>query len=96
MLFPAEEDFGIVPVEAQACGAAVIAFGKGGATETIRDGVTGLFFAEQTTDAVIDAVDRFERMTMDPTACRANAEPFAVERYERELFGYVDGVITKG
>ena len=96
VLFPAEEDFGIVPVEAQACGAAVIAFGKGGATETIRDGVTGLFFAEQTTDAVIDAVERFERMTMDPTACRANAEPFAVERYERELFGYVDGVITKG
>ncbi len=96
VLFPAEEDFGIVPVEAQACGAAVIAFGKGGATETIRNGITGVFFSEQTVDAVIDAVERFERMTIDPAACRANAEPFAVERYERELFVYVDGVLTQG
>lgn len=94
VLFPAEEDFGIVPVEAQACGAAVIAFGKGGATETIRDGVTGLFFAEQTPDSVVEAIERFEKTTFDPTACRANAEPFALERFERELFGYVEGVVT--
>lgn len=94
VLFPAEEDFGIVPVEAQACGAAVIAFGKGGATETIRDGITGVLFEAQTADAVIDAVERFERATFDPTACRANAEPFALERFERELFGYVEGVVV--
>lgn len=92
VLFPAEEDFGIVPVEAQACGAAVIAFGKGGATETIRDGVTGLFFVEQTPDSVAEAMERFEKTTFDSTVCRANAEPFALERFERELFGYVEGV----
>ena len=98
VLFPAEEDFGIVPVEAQACGAPVIAFGKGGATETIRPlgGVdpTGLFFEEQTADAVIDAIERFERErdAFDPTAARRNAEPFHKARYERELFKYVEAV----
>jgi glycosyltransferase involved in cell wall biosynthesis len=99
VLFPAEEDFGIVPVEAQACGAPVIAFGKGGSTETIRplgqDHPTGVFFEEQTTDAVIDAMERFERDRdrFDPTAARANAEPFRLERYEAELFGYVESVL---
>ena len=98
VLFPAEEDFGIVPVEAQACGAPVLAFGKGGATETIRPlgatNPTGVFFTEQTTEAVIDAVRRFERErgAFDPTAARANAEPFRLERYEAELFGYVESV----
>jgi glycosyltransferase involved in cell wall biosynthesis len=94
VLFPAEEDFGIVPVEAQACGAAVIAFGRGGATETIRDGSTGVFFEAQTADAVAEAMERFEKGAFDPAACRANAEPFGLERYERELFGYIEGIQT--
>ena len=93
VLFPAEEDFGIVPVEAQACGAAVIAFGKGGATETVIDGTTGVFFEEQTVEAVIAGIEAFERMQLDPAACRANAEPFGTERFERELFRYVDSVM---
>ncbi len=99
VLFPAEEDFGIVPVEAQACGAPVIAFGKGGATETIR-GVgepkpTGLFFMEQTVDAVVTALGQFEkvRRLFDPADARKNAEPFNKARYERELFDYVETVI---
>ena len=98
VLFPAEEDFGIVPVEAQACGAPVIAYGKGGATETIRGlGVpnpTGLFFGEQTADAVVEAIGRFERErgAFDPAEARKNAEPFNKARYERELFGYVNTV----
>ncbi|MGP4694229.1 glycosyltransferase family 4 protein [Agrobacterium cavarae] len=60
-LFAAEEDFGIMPLEAQACGTPVIAFGKGGALETVVDGVTGLFFQEQTTNAIIEAVIQFEK-----------------------------------
>ncbi len=100
VLFPAEEDFGIVPVEAQACGATVIALGRGGATETIKPlgptaEPTGVFFAEQTTDAVADAIERFERSAdeFDPRAARRNALPFRRERYEAELFGYVGRVI---
>lgn len=100
VLFPAEEDFGIVPVEAQACGSPVIAFGKGGATETIRglgDGSdpTGVFFPEQTVEAVIGAIERFEqnRDAFDPAAARRNAEPFHLQRYEAELFGYVEKVM---
>ena len=98
VLFPAEEDFGIVPVEAQACGAPVIAFGKGGATETIRGlgeaKPTGLFFMEQTVDAVAQALEQFEKVRglFDPADARTNAEPFNKARYERELFEYVDGV----
>jgi glycosyltransferase involved in cell wall biosynthesis len=95
VLFPAEEDFGIVPVEAQACGAAVVAFGKGGSTETIRDGETGVFFEAQTVEAVAEAVERFERREWDATAARRNAEPFGVGRYERELFGYI-GTVANG
>ena len=99
VLFPAEEDFGIVPVEAQACGAPVIAYGKGGATETIRGlgehQPTGLFFAEQTAEALVEAIERFEkhRAAFDPADARKNAEPFNKGRYERELFGYVERVL---
>lgn len=101
VLFPAEEDFGIVPVEGQACGCPVIAFAKGGSTETIRPlGIhdpTGVFFDDQTLDAVVEAMERFERHAdrFDPRSARRNAMPFNGERYERELFGYVDRVLAK-
>ncbi len=101
VLFPAEEDFGIVPVEAQACGAPVIAYEKGGATETIRGlgepRPTGLFFGEQTAEALVDAIERFEkqRASFDPADARRNAEPFNKGRYERELFGYVERVLSR-
>lgn len=97
LLFPGEEDFGIVPVEAQACGAAVIAFGKGGATETVlplgqRREPTGVWFAEQTTDSVIDAIERFERHLDDfsPQAARRQALLFQESRFEGELFSYLE------
>jgi glycosyltransferase involved in cell wall biosynthesis len=89
-IFAAEEDFGIVPVEAQACGTPVIAFGEGGATETVRDGTTGIFFGEQTVESLTDAVRRFEAMTFDPRACRTNAIRFAPERFRQEFSVFVE------
>ncbi|WP_319800791.1 glycosyltransferase [Klebsiella pneumoniae] len=78
-VFAAEEDFGITPVEAQACGTPVIAFGKGGSLETIRplgvDNPTGLFFSEQTIESIISQVNAFERNVeiFEPENCRLNS-----------------------
>jgi glycosyltransferase involved in cell wall biosynthesis len=82
-VFAAEEDFGILPVEAQACGTPVIAYGCGGVTETVRPGETGLFFHEQTADALAKAVRTFEaaRDRFEPDVLRAQAERFAPERF---------------
>jgi len=76
LVFPNEEDFGIVPVEAQAAGAPVIALARGGALETVRDGVTGIHFEAQNTAGLIEAIQRFERSEFDPQACRENARQF--------------------
>jgi glycosyltransferase involved in cell wall biosynthesis len=94
-VFAAEEDFGILPVEAQACGTPVIAFGKGGALETVRgqvnDQPTGVFFAEQTTGAIQSAVSIFEGMQaqISPEHCRENAMRFSMERFRHEYRGLV-------
>ena len=94
-IFAAEEDFGIAPVEAQACGTPVIAFGRGGATETIRgpDAAqpTGAFFAEQSASAIRAAIQHFERrgVTTTAEACRANAERFAPELFRERLAGHI-------
>lgn len=90
-VFAAEEDFGIAPVEAQACGTPVIAFGKGGALETVVDGETGLFFGEQTVESIVNAVRRFDdvRDQFDPETIRRNAERFSEERFRREFAAFV-------
>lgn len=88
-VFAAEEDFGIVPVEAQACGTPVIAFGKGGALETVIEGDTGTFFDEQTTDSLISAVQRFETMSFDPVSIREHAEKFTAEQFKKELSSFI-------
>ena len=94
-VFAAEEDFGITPVEAQACGTPVIAFGKGGALETVRPyGVsnpTGLFFEKQTIESVIEAVKRFDDLdiAIDPIDCRNNALRFSSERFKKEMDEYI-------
>ncbi len=95
-VFAAEEDFGITPVEAQACGTPVIAFGKGGALETIRpygeNKATGIFFLKQTTESLIQAIRQFDLVheSILPNDCRANAMRFSAERFHNELDAYVE------
>lgn len=80
-IFPGEEDFGITPLEVQACGRPVIALGRGGALETVIPGETGIFFDAQEPAALAAAVRRAERMRFDPAAARLNAE-----RFDRPIF----------
>ncbi len=88
-IFPGFEDFGITPVEAQAAGRPVIAFAKGGALDTVIEGETGLFFRDQSVEALIEAIEQFERMSFNPTTARTNAERFSNERFRRELGDFV-------
>jgi glycosyltransferase involved in cell wall biosynthesis len=89
-IFPGHEDFGIAPVEAQAAGRPVIAYAAGGALDTITEGETGLFFHEQTSDALADAIRRLDSIELNPMTIRRNAERFSVERFKRELRGLVE------
>ncbi len=95
-VFAAEEDFGISVVEAQACGTPVIAFGRGGALESViglpLERPTGVFFGEQTPESLLAAVSRFERNDnlFDPRACRRNAERFSSENFKTALTNFID------
>lgn len=92
-VFAADEDFGMIPIEAQSCGTPVIAYGHGGSLETVNGGKTGLFFYEQTPEAIVEAVNRFEAMGAQPFApavCRQWAEGFSEERFKREIKEFVE------
>jgi glycosyltransferase involved in cell wall biosynthesis len=99
-VFAAEEDFGITPIEAQACGTPVIAYGKGGVLETIRgletSNPTGVFFQEQTVESIIDGVERFEQRSgvITATACRENAMRFSSERFRNEFRAFIEEKVT--
>jgi glycosyltransferase involved in cell wall biosynthesis len=107
-VFAAEEDFGIAPIEAQACGTPVIAYGRGATLETIRglgreqiDGftdATGVFFPEQTVESLIAAIRFFEeqQQSIKPAACRANAARFSTERFNMEFRDFVLSKIDDG
>jgi glycosyltransferase involved in cell wall biosynthesis len=94
-LFAAREDFGIAPVEAQACGTPVIAYGRGGVTESVRglemERPTGVFFAEPTIESLIEAIELFEknRGCISPAACRENALRFAPDRFRGEFANFL-------
>lgn len=96
LIFAAEEDFGLIPLEAQACGTPVIAYGKGGALETVRglddDKPTGLFFPEQTTEAIIEAVRQFEDQQSRLTVahCVENASRFSPQRFKEQLTRFIN------
>lgn len=89
-LFPAEEDFGIMPVEAQAAGRPVVAYAAGGALDTVVDGETGVYFHDQTPSSLAAAVERFERMTFDPERIRRNAERFSAQIFRDRFASYVE------
>ena len=92
-VFAADEDFGMIPIEAQSCGTPVIAYGHGGSLETVNGGKTGLFFNEQTSEAIVEAVNKFESMGSQPFApadCRQWAEGFSEERFKREIKEFVE------
>jgi glycosyltransferase involved in cell wall biosynthesis len=90
LLFPGEEDFGLVAVEAQAAGKPVIAYAGGGALETVVPGITGEFFHELSVDALVDTLQRFRGGAYDPAAGRAQAARFAPEQFRRRLRAAVE------
>ncbi|HEY9855063.1 MAG TPA: glycosyltransferase [Stenomitos sp.] len=94
LVFGAFEDFGLVPLEVQACGRPVVAYGAGGALETVIDGVTGLFFPEQTPDSVAAALRRLDRTDFEPAAIRRHAESFGFESFAARMHRVIDEAIA--
>lgn len=100
-VFAAEEDFGIAPIEAQACGTPVIAFGRGGVLETVRGldhpEPTGVFYAQQTPESLIAAVDEFESQAhlIFPDSCRKSAERFSTERFKQEVRLFIEARVLE-
>ena len=88
-----KEDFGIVPLEAMAVGRPVIAYNFGGALETVIEGETGIFFEEQTAEALSKCIEKFEKMTFDPAVCKKQAGKFSYGNFKCSILEKVDDLI---
>ncbi len=89
-IFAAEEDFGIAPVEAEASGTPVIAYGKGGVLESVISGKTGVFFQDPTANSLVEAILRFETLSFDSKQIKDHAQQFGVDRFKREFQAFVE------
>jgi glycosyltransferase involved in cell wall biosynthesis len=94
-VLPGIEDFGMVPVEAQACGCPVIALDAGGARETVLDGQTGILVPDASPDSFADAVRRLRHIAFDPAVTRANALRFSRERFTKHFAAAVNEAIAE-
>lgn len=95
VLLPGVEDFGIVPVEAQACGRPVVAFAEGGALESVRDGETGVFFSESSPEALSEAIDRVSSLRFNRNAVRSWALGFSRQRFKDSVKTYIDEKLAR-
>ena len=95
LIFPGEEDFGMVPVEAMASGRPVVAYGKGGAVETVVQGVSGIFFAEQSVEAISSAVKTLAQTEIDPPKIAKLAERFGREPFFQQMRAHIDSLIAE-
>ena len=94
-IHPQEEDFGISPVEAMACGCPVIAYRKGGATETVIEGQSGLFFDEQKKEVIKEVINSFKRSNFDEKIVRAQAEKFSTAKFKENIKNFIDEQYAK-
>jgi glycosyltransferase involved in cell wall biosynthesis len=95
LVFAAREDFGIMPVEARACGCPVIGLAEGGVAETVRDGVSGVLFAEQDPEAILRAIERFEAAPLSGDQVRSGVEEFSRERFKEQVRRFIEEKIGR-
>ena len=93
LIFPQEEDFGVVATESMASGRPVIAYRAGGALEIIKEGEDGIFFNEQKDESLIDAIKRFQNVNFDPNLIREHAMRFDKERFKKEIYNFLTNYI---
>lgn len=92
VIFPADEDFGIVPVEANSYGTPVIGYNHGGTTETIKDGVNGVLFEKQSVDSLCQAIEKFEKMEFDCKIINESAKKFSKENFEKNIKNFIKSI----